>query len=85
MLVVLDSYLDAKYRAQRERTDGWRWDEVWDGDYFIMPLPDNTYHDLLSGFATVLVLESGVGTDRRAMILPGVVVSNLRAYRSNFR
>ena len=85
MLVVLDSYLDAKYRAQRERTDGWRWDEVWDGDYLIMPLPDNTYHDLLSGFATVLVLEYGVGTDRRAMILPGVVVSNLRAYRSNFR
>ena len=46
MLVILDPYFAEQYRKEREATDGWRWDEIWDGDYMVMPLPDNTYHDL---------------------------------------
>jgi len=84
MLTILDPYFATRCRQQREATDGWRWDEVWDGNYVIMPLPDNAYHELLAGFGTVLGFEFGIGEKRRATILLSAVVSDQRDYRRNF-
>src|SRR5438270_9421193 len=85
MLVILDQYFAAKCRAQREATDSWRLDEVWNGDYMVMPLTDNPHQDILAKMMAILGLEYSLGERRRADVIHNVVVSAQRDYRKNFR
>jgi len=85
MLVILDPYFAAKCRTQREATDSWRLDEVWNGDYIVMPLTDNPHQDILGKMMAVLGLEYGIGDERTAVVAHNAVISDRPDYRRNFR
>jgi len=85
MLAILDPYFAAQYRAQREATDSWRLDEVWSGDYLVMPLTDILHQDIQGKLMGILGIEYGIGEERTANVIHNVVVSDQKDYRSNFR
>lgn len=47
-VLINDPLYAAHVRAEREATDGARWDEVWDGVYVIVPFPDILHQHLAS-------------------------------------
>jgi Uma2 family endonuclease len=47
-VLVQDPIIARQLRAEREKTDGAKHDEVWDGVYVIWPLPDNQHRLIAS-------------------------------------
>ena len=35
--LVYDEYVEKQIREQREKCDAFKWDEVWDGIYVVLP------------------------------------------------
>jgi len=60
--------------AQRRAAGADRWDEVWDGEYMLMPLPNDEHQDLVGSFNTALYL--GVQMKGLGKVRPGVNVSD---------
>jgi Uma2 family endonuclease len=52
-VIVADPKLAQRLRAEREGAPGSRYDEVWDGDYVIMPVPNNEHQDLAFEVAVI--------------------------------
>ena len=46
--LVLDQHVSDQLIAQRQAEGRDRWDEVWDGQYIIMPDPDIKHQHLVS-------------------------------------
>ncbi|MSR52413.1 MAG: hypothetical protein EXS09_03870 [Gemmataceae bacterium] len=49
-LMVLDEDLAEQVIKRRRASPAYRWDEVWEGVYVAMPLPDILYFDLAAVF-----------------------------------
>jgi Uma2 family endonuclease len=65
--IVNDSALVERLRAERAEAGADRWDEVWDGVYMIMPLPNDEHQEIVTALASVfqnVVGWSGVGRVR---------------------
>ena len=88
-MAVADPEVAATLKADREAAGLDRWDEVWNGVYIIMPLPNNEHQELVLDFAAELRPEVKA---RGGRIFPGCNVSDVdtRAdpetdWRTNYR
>jgi Uma2 family endonuclease len=59
MTKVFDRQLAERMRAERKDAGADKWDEVWDGDYILMPLPNIEHQDLVTGLATAFQITVG--------------------------
>lgn len=72
--LVQDRRLAEELRAERRASGTDRWDEVWDGVYVLMPLPDDE-HQRIVGKLT-MILELTIGENGLGEVRPGVNVSD---------
>jgi Uma2 family endonuclease len=81
---VADPYVEQRLRAERRAAGADKYDEVWDGVYVIMPLPNNEHQELvgrLNNYLFVAVEAAGLGR-----VYPGVNVSDRRhGWEQNYR
>jgi Uma2 family endonuclease len=82
--IVTDPLLEDRIRAQRAETGADRYDEVWEGTYFMAPLPNNDHQELVGDLASILrtvVKAAGLGK-----VYPGANISDRDAdWEFNFR
>ncbi|MBI3862807.1 MAG: Uma2 family endonuclease [Planctomycetia bacterium] len=74
VMLVVEPRLEETLKAERRASGADRWDEVWDGVYFMSPLP-NIEHQLFVGMLTATfqnVLDAG----KRGTAYPGINVSD---------
>ncbi len=76
-VLVIDPYFAAQVRAEREATDGARYDEIWDGVYVIVPLPDNVHQHIACHF--IEPFHAVVNDMGRGVVYAGVNVSDREA------
>lgn len=82
-MIVNDTELADHLRAQRVAAGADRWDEVWDGAYMLMPLPDDEHQDLVG--ALVSRLRTIIGRPRLGSVHPGARVSDRDDWARNYR
>jgi Uma2 family endonuclease len=58
--LIQDPYLAEQIRAQRQEAGSDKWDEVWDGVYILMPLPDAEHQQIVTRLAGILELQAGL-------------------------
>jgi Uma2 family endonuclease len=82
--VIADPRLEDRLIADRRAQGLDRWDEVWDGTYMIMPLPNDEHQEIAGGVSGVLTVEiqlKGLG-----LVRPGVNVTDREDnWEENFR
>ena len=71
-MLVLDRYQERSVRADRKVSGADRWDEVWDGVYMVMPLPNDEHQEIVAEF--VIAFRAALG--KGVKIRPGVNVSD---------
>jgi Uma2 family endonuclease len=82
--VILDRDLGEHLRQQRAETGADRWDEVWDGIYMMVPLPNNEHQQIASRLTAIC--EDTVGWGGGAIVLPGANVSDReQGWAQNYR
>ena len=82
--MVNDESMAKSIQAQRAESGLDRWDEVWDGVYMVMPLPNNEHQGIVA--ALVAILMDVVGFPGLGSVSPGVNVSDRDdAWESNYR
>lgn len=75
---------DAIERARRQACGTDRWDEVWDGEYILMPLPNDEHQAIVSRL--IMILELLIGLPGLGRVRPGVNVSDRDAdWITNYR
>lgn len=83
-LVVTDPKISEQLIAERQR-NGWdRWDEVWEGVYFMAPAPNLEHQKLVGDFviAITAILDDG----RLGTAYPGINVSDRQhGWERNYR
>jgi Uma2 family endonuclease len=80
--MVLDRDMLRRIVARRKRTGADRWDEVWDGVYMIMPLPNDEHQDIVAEL--LITFREALGRGPR--LRPGVNVSDRdRHWKRNYR
>lgn len=84
MTIVADPRLSEELIRERQEKGLDRQDEVWEGEYIIMPDPNDEHQDLVAGLTAALytvIQSSGLGKVR-----PGVNVSDrVEGWRENYR
>ena len=73
-MVVLDRHQERSIRAQRRRSGADRWDEVWDGVYVVMPLPNDEHQEIVNGLG--FAFEATAGRAFGGKVRPGVNISD---------
>ena len=53
-VMVLDPYVEQQILAERARSDGDQYDEVWEGVYIVTPLPNNEHQELVFELVSIL-------------------------------
>lgn len=83
-VMVLDPYVEQQILAERARSDGEQYDEVWEGVYIVTPLPNNEHQELVCDLASILtevIRRLGLGR-----VFPGVNLSDRGDdWKQNFR
>ncbi|MBX6313173.1 MAG: Uma2 family endonuclease [Isosphaeraceae bacterium] len=73
-MVICDHDLAEHLREERKRTGADRYDEVWDGVYVVMPLPNDEHQEIVGGLVSILHVV--VGWPGLGDVRPGVNVSD---------
>jgi Uma2 family endonuclease len=82
--VVMDSRFAEELREERAAAGSDRWDEVWEGTYMMVPLPNNEHQEIVSRL--VIIFQETVGWDSGDIVLPGANVSDRRkGWEHNYR
>jgi hypothetical protein len=83
-IMVLDPYMEQQILAERARSDGDQYDEVWEGVYVVTPLPNNDHQELVFEFVSILgevVRRPAIG-----QVFPGVNLSDREeGWERNYR
>jgi Uma2 family endonuclease len=83
-VMVLDPYLEQQILAERARSDGEQYDEVWEGVYIVTPLPNNDHQELV--FEFVSILGEVIRRPALGQVFPGVNLSDREeGWKQNFR
>ena len=84
-MMVLDSYVEERLKAEREATGADRYDEVWEGVYMMAPLADDEHQDIQLGLAAAI--KNALGWDpESAMVRAGSNVSDREhGWTQNYR
>src|SRR3989304_1513428 len=81
--VVLDRQYAEKLREERAATGTDRWDEVWEGNYMMTPLPNIEHQEIAGGLVSAIRQVVGRG---QAIVLPGTNVSDRETdWKYNYR
>ncbi len=82
--VITDRSLEQRLIEERRAAGADHHDEVWEGVYFMAPLPSNEHQEIVNGVTTVLTVAiqwSGLG-----QVFPGVNISDRREnWEHNYR
>ncbi len=54
--IIADSNLQQRLIEERRESGADRYDEVWEGVYFMAPAPDNEHHDIVDDLGTILTI-----------------------------
>lgn len=82
--LIADSRLERDLIAERRASGADRWDEVWEGVYILMPLPDLVHQKIVQRLGTILDLVIGMPGD--GDVFPGVNISDREEdWQSNYR
>jgi Uma2 family endonuclease len=73
-MLVLESWVEKRLKAERQANGADRFDEVWDGVYVMSPAPNDVHQELIANF--IFALKSMVGPACRGSVRPGVNVSD---------
>ena len=83
-IYVVDTDLEKRIKAERKSSGENRLDEVWDGIYFMPPLPNNEHQFFQIQLA--LALQSALGSLEHGTVYPGVNVSDReKGWKKNYR
>jgi Uma2 family endonuclease len=83
-VLITDPDLASRLICERQRRDGDRFDEVWEGLYVIAPLPNDDHQDIQANF--VAAIKEILGWDSPAKVRAGVNVSDRDAdWTDNYR
>ena len=83
-VLIRDAGVEARVRAERQRSDGSRWDEVWSGVLVMPPMPNNDHQRLVIKLCSVF--SSLIDWDAGDCCLPGANVSDRDAdWQFNYR
>jgi Uma2 family endonuclease len=83
-MYVVDPYLERRLKAERISSRSDRFDEVWDGVYFMPPLPNNEHQFFQTQLAVVLQL--ALGSVDQGTAYAGVNVSDReKGWQKNYR
>jgi Uma2 family endonuclease len=75
MTILVQDMRDAeRIRAERQAVGADRWDEVWDGVYILMPLPNDEHQEIVTMFSAILGLLAGLPAGSK--VRAGVNVSD---------
>ena len=74
LALIADPLAQERYLEDRRKSGLDRWDEVWDGMYIFMPLPNNEHRDLVNELAFNLTLYTKRTASGR--VQPGCNVSD---------
>lgn len=72
--LVQDRHVADRLRAERKANGTDRWDEVWDGVYILMPLPNSEHQGIVTRLAGILDLQAGLPVGGR--VFAGINVSD---------
>jgi Uma2 family endonuclease len=75
-MLVLDPYVEGRLVAERKASGADRYDEVWEGIYMMVPMPNDEHQQLVMRIAAVL--HEIVGWPGLGEVRPGVNLSDLR-------
>jgi Uma2 family endonuclease len=80
----MDRKFAEELRQERVVAGSDRWDEVWDGTYMMVPLPNNEHQELVNRLAAIF--QDTVGWDTGDIVLPGANVSDrVKGWEFNYR
>jgi len=83
-MYVVDADLERRLKAERQLTGADRLDEVWDGIYFMPPLPNNEHQFFQTQLA--IVLQMALGSVDHGTAYAGVNVSDReKGWKKNYR
>ncbi len=83
-MLITDTELVERLKAERKAARADRYDEVWDGVSVMAPLPTNEHQELVGKLTTVL--EIAVGWPELGKVFPGANVSDrTEGWEQNFR
>jgi Uma2 family endonuclease len=84
MTILVQDRRDAeRIRAERKAAGTDRWDEVWDGVYILMPLPNDEHQEILTQFSAILAVLADLPADSE--VRAGVNVSDRENWTKNYR
>lgn len=83
-LMVLDSTVEERLKAERAASGGDRFDEVWEGVYMMAPLANNEHQDVQ--FELAAALRQAIGPDTPVRVQAGANVSDREDdWKHNYR
>lgn len=77
---IADRDVERELRRRRRAWGADHHDEVWEGVYFMTPLPDDEHQDLVSGFVHIfwdVISDSGLGKVRPGVNLAGSATTDV--------
>lgn len=82
--IVADPQLKQRLIAERQEAGSDRWDEVWEGTYILMPLPNDEHQGLVQRISTIL--DTIIGIPGLGRVRPGVNISDrIEGWKQNYR
>jgi Uma2 family endonuclease len=82
--VVMDHRVGEQLQRERAIAGSDRWDEVWDGTYMMVPLPNIEHQDIVNRICAIF--QDTVGWDSGDIVLPGTNVSDReKGWEHNYR
>jgi Uma2 family endonuclease len=72
--LIADSRLERDLIAERRASGADRWDEVWEGVYILIPMPDDEHQGLVQRLSTIL--DTVIGYSGAGLVRPGVNISD---------
>jgi Uma2 family endonuclease len=82
--MVLDPDVEQQILAERVRSDGEQYDEVWEGVYVMTPLPNDEHQEIVSALTSVL--QEVIGWPRLGNVRAGVNLSDREeGWKENYR
>jgi Uma2 family endonuclease len=83
-ILVLDPHVENQVLAARIGSDGDQYDEMWEGVYIVMPLPNDEHQEIVSELD--FILQETVGQARLGKVRPGVNLSDRdKGWEQNYR
>ena len=83
-VLINDPVTEAQFRIEREECDSSRWDEVWEGDLVMPPIPNDDHQDLVGGI--YVAMREAIQKSKRGLVRPGANVSDRHpGWTENYR